>query len=308
MAVSSDDLVALTTFARIAERGSLTGAAKALGISKSTASARLSSLERRLKLRLLRRTTRRLSLTEEGEKLYQGCSRFLSAAEGALSHLASASAFPEGLLRVAAPVGFGTFQLGPALGAFSTRCPGVTLELLLSDRVVNFVEERVDVAIRIARRLDDATLVARRIGTERFVVCAAPSYLDRHGRPARIEDLAHHNCLRRRTAADPWPFVVGTRRACVPVSGNLVADDAVLLRQALLAGLGIGRMPRTLVDRDITEGRLATVLDGHALDEASVFAVQAAHAHQPAKIRAFVDFVAELLADSRVHHADAARS
>ena len=124
MAVSADDLVTLATFARIVECGSLTGAARALGVSKSTASARLASLERRLQIRLLRRTTRRMSLTGEGERLYRECARFLSVADAALSDVAVASAFPEGLLRVTAPVGVGRCQLGPALGVFSARCPG----------------------------------------------------------------------------------------------------------------------------------------------------------------------------------------
>ncbi len=296
MAVSADDLTALATFARIAEHRSVTAAARALGVSKSTASARLSSLEQRLHVRLLRRTTRCLSLTDEGERLYERCTHFLSAADGALSDMSSAATTAEGLLRVAAPVGLGMFHLAPALGEFTARYPSVTLELLLSDRVVNFVEERLDVAIRVARRLDDATLVARRIGTERFVVCASPPYFDRCGRPSIPDDLAGHNCLRRRAADTTWKFASGPRRVSVPVSGKLIADDVVLLRQALLDGFGIARMPHTLVARDIAAGRLATALDRYALEEASIFAVLAAHTNQPAKIRAFVEFVAGLLA------------
>ena len=296
MAVSVDDLMALATFARIAEHRSFTAAAKALGVSKSTASARLSSLEQRLQVRLLRRTTRCLSLTHEGERLYERCTQFLSAADGALSDMYSATTVAEGLLRVAAPVGFGIFQLTPVLGDFSARYPRITLELLLSDRVVHFVEERLDVAIRIARRLDDAMLVARKIGRERFVVCASPSYFDRYGRPSRPEDLARHNCLRRQATDVAWEFASGRRRVCVPISGRLIADDVVLLRQALLDGIGVARMPHTLVARDIAAGRLATALDHYAQDEASIFAVLSAHTNQPAKIRAFVEFVAKLLA------------
>lgn len=188
------------------------------------------------------------------------------------------------------------FQVAPVLGDFLGRYPGVTLELLLSDRVVHFVEERLDVAIRVARRLDgDGMLVARRIGTERFVLCASPSYFERRGRPSTLEDLATHNCLRRRAAAPVWTFESGSQRVRVPVSGNLIADDVVLLRQAVLEGIGIARMPYTLVAPDIAAGRLATALDRYVQGEASIFAVLFGHTNQPAKVRAFVAFVTEHL-------------
>jgi len=298
MAVSDDDLMALATFARIVEHRSFTAASKALGVSKSTVSARLSSLERRLQVRLLSRTTRSLSLTDEGAKLYERCTHFLSAADGALSDMYAATSVPEGLLRVAAPTGFGVFQLTPVLGDFSASYPGVTLELLLSDRVVHFVDERLDVAIRIARRLNDAMLVARKVGTERFVVCASPSYFERCGRLSRPEDLARHNCLRRRATDAAWGFGSGKRRVCVPISGKLIADDVVLLRQALLDGIGVARMPHSIVAGDIAAGRLVTALDRYPQDDASIFAVLSARTNQPPKIHAFVAFVSKLLAST----------
>jgi DNA-binding transcriptional LysR family regulator len=295
MAVSLDDLTALATFGRIVEQGSLTAAARALGISKSTASARLSSLEQRLHVQLLRRTTRHLSLTDEGRKLYEMCTTLLSTADDALSAMDSATTIPGGLLRVSVPTGFGVFQLAPALGDFSARHPEVTVELLLSDVPVDLVEQRIDIAIRIADRLADATLAVRRLGSERYALCASPAYLARRGTPLRPEDLAGHNCLRRRTTQS-WDVALGSRRISVPVSGTLVADDIVLLREAVLEGVGIARLPLPLVASDIAAGRLATVLAEYSLGEASIFAVLVAHKNQPAKIRAFVDFVAEIVA------------
>lgn len=292
MTTSLDDLLAMAIFARVVERKSFTGAASALGLSKSVVSARLAALEERLGVRLLHRTTRRLTLTEDGSRLYERCERLLTAADDAASALHGAGRVPEGLLRVSAPIAFGMQTIAPLLRDFAERCPRVRLDLSLSDGFVDVVAGGFDVAVRFARQLDE-TCVARKIGGGRRMVYASPGYLARHGAPEVPHDVVHHNCLRFAAQPVEWSFKSGSETLIVPVQGNLVVDNAMVLRQALLDGLGLAMLPYFVVASDLASGRLQPVLERYVGEEVSIFIVLPHHRQQPAKVRAFIDLLVE---------------
>ncbi|WP_437797067.1 LysR family transcriptional regulator [Sorangium sp. So ce693] len=294
LTTSLDDLLSMAIFARVVERKSFTGAASVLGLSKSVVSARLAALEERLGVRLLHRSTRRLALTEEGLRLYESCERILTAADEAASAMHGVSRVPEGLLRVSAPISFGILKIAPLLGDFAARFPKVRLELSLSDSLVDVVGGGFDVVVRFARQLDEAR-VARKIGSYRRMVYASPGYLARHGAPQVPGDLVRHNCIRLSGQSSEWVFETGAEMLAVPVRGNLVVDNVVVLRQALVDGLGLAMLPYFAVAEDLAAGRLQPVLLSHVGQEISIFVVFPHHLHQPTKVRAFVELLVERL-------------
>ncbi len=290
-----DELVSMAAFAHVVESRSFTAAAAKLGLSKSVVSTRLTQLEARLGVRLLQRTTRRLSMTTEGARLYERCARILRASEEAVEVVAQVGTLPHGLLRVTAPLGFGLLQLVHLLPAFAERYPRVRVDLSLSDRMVDVAAEAFDVAIRFAPRVRELDLVARRIGTDGRVLCAAPSYLERRGVPRAPEDLKAHNCLRlsARREREEWSFPSSDGPIVVPVSGNFIVDNVVALRTALLGGLGVAVMPRSIVSSDLKRGRLVALLTAYPFEEIGVYALHAHGRHVPAKVRAFIDFLVD---------------
>jgi DNA-binding transcriptional LysR family regulator len=299
---SPDDLVAMALFARVVQEKSFTGAARRLSLSKSVVSARLAALEGRLGTRLLHRTTRRLTLTEAGVALYHRCARMLAEADEAAALAAGLGREPRGTLRVNAPVIFSQMYLGPLLARFLEQHPAVAVELTTADRFVDVAHEGFDVTIRIssARRLQDGSAVVRKLGGGRplrQVVCAAPAYLAAHGTPAGVADLVHHRCLRYSllAAAEEWRLRPpgGGREVTVPVSGSFAAGDGRVLREATLAGMGIAILPAFMIDDALAAGTLVPVLEGWT---PAALALSALHPHgrtPPAKVRAFVDFVAD---------------
>jgi DNA-binding transcriptional LysR family regulator len=288
---SLDDLVAMTVFARVVEAQSFSGAAARLGLSKSAVSIRVSSLERRLGVRLLNRTTRRLSLTTEGARLYERCAHLLSVADEASDLLGDVGTIPEGVVRVAAPVGIALHPLAALLAAFAEHSPRVQVELSVSDRPVDLLAERFDVAVRIRSHPQDRSLVARRLGTERLVICGAPAYFARRPPPQVPHDLVQHNCLRM--VGSEWAFPLEGGPVVIPVSGTLVVDNIAVVREAALEGAGLARLPGSLIDADLREGRLRTVLDAHAPDALSVVLVYPQRKHLPGRVRVFIDFMTE---------------
>jgi DNA-binding transcriptional LysR family regulator len=281
----------------VVEAKSFTLAAAKLGVSKSVVSSRLSALEGRLGVRLLHRTTRRLSLTTEGARLYERCARILRAAEEAVEVIADVGTLPQGQLRVTAPIGFGLLQLAELLPAFSERYPDVRLDISLTDRILDIASEGFDVAIRVASRLRESNLVARRLGGDRLIVCAAPSYLARRPAPRVPYDLTQHNCLQLFPVRQSyeWSFPASGGPLVVPVSGNLNLDNVVALRTALLGGHGIAVMPESIVLSDIKRGRLVALLPNHPMEEMGVYAVHVHGRHVPAKVRVFLDFLIDRL-------------
>jgi DNA-binding transcriptional LysR family regulator len=290
-----DRLTSLEVFAKVAAVGSLSGAARAMGLSQTMVTKHIASLEARLGAKLFHRTTRRLSITEAGRSYLESSERILSDMEAAEAAIAADRVEPRGLLRVNVPVVFGTRQIAPLLADFAERYPNVTIELGLNDRLVDLAEEGWDLAIRIGK-LRDSSMVARRLAPSRMVVCAAPSYLARHGTPRNVGDLASHNCLgytlSQQASAAEWLFgKQGDIR--VQVKGNLRANNGDALRAATLAGLGVARQPTFIVADDLRAGTLVALpLDQPEIQTTAVHAVYLPDRRPPAKVRAFIDFLA----------------
>ena len=296
MKTSLENLISMAMFARVVESGSLTAAAALLSVSKSAVSKRLAALEERLGVRLLHRTTRRITLTAEGAELFQHCLQLVRAADGAPElHPGSE---PRGLLRVSAPVVFSDALVADAIADFVRRYPEVEVDLRVSNAVVHLVGEQIDVAVRVSRALESSSLVARRLATAPQVACAAPSYIAARGTPATPADLRGHACLRfsRLRPEVEWRFRDGRSETVVPVSGPIVSDDVEALRRAAVAGAGIIVLPRFFVAADLDAGRLVPLLAQYPSRELGVFAVYSKGKLVPAKIRAFV---AHLVAHAR---------
>lgn len=288
-------LDSMALFARVVEAGGFSAAARELGLSKGSVSKRVAGLEDRLGVRLLNRTTRRLSLSEAGEAFYAGCRRMVSeaeAAERAVTHLAAA---PRGTLRVNAPMSFGQMHLAPALSAFLERYPEVAVDLTLDDREVNLVQDGFDVGVRI-KTLRDSSLVARRLAPSRALISAAPSYLAAHGAPARPEDLTRHACLLYSYQPEPgvWTLRRPDAERRVRVSGRLRANNGEALREAAVAGFGLALLPSFLIGEEVRAGRLTPVLRDWAVGpQVAIHAIYPAGRNLSPKVRVFVDFLAE---------------
>jgi len=290
-----DRLTGLEVFAKVAAAGSLSAAARALGMSQTMVTKHIAALEARLGAKLFHRTTRRLSITEAGRSYLESSERILAEIEAADAAVAADRVEPRGMLRINAPVSFGTRQIAPLLAEFAARYPRTSVELGLNDRLVDLAEEGWDLAIRIGH-LRDSSLIARRIAPCRIVVCAAPSYLKARGIPQTVSSLAAHNCLgytlSQRTPVDRWTF--GARgEVGVRVSGNLRANNGDALLAAALAGQGIIHQPSFIVADDLGAGRLvALTLDQPNVELGGIYAVFLPDRHPPAKVRAFIDFIA----------------
>lgn len=289
-----DRFTTLETFVRIVEAGSFVAAAGRLGISPAMASRHVQALEDRLGTRLLNRTTRRLSLTEAGAAYYERCQQVLRDVEEMDLSVASDVQQPRGLLRVNAPVVFGTRHLARVLAEYEARYPEVAIDLTLNDRFIDLVEEGADLAIRMGT-LTESTLVARRLFPVRLALCASPTYLRRHGEPRTLEDLARHNCLGYTyTRGGTEVELVGPEgRVVVPFRGTLRANHGEVLYQAALDGLGIVLQPTFISGEALADGRLRPVLPQYCTPELSGYAVFLSRKYLSAKVRTFVDFLAE---------------
>lgn len=294
-----DRLTGLEVFAKVAATGSFSAAGRAMGLSQSMVTKHIAALEGRLGVKLFHRTTRRLSITDAGRNYLEAATRVLTDLEAADGAVAAERFEPRGLLRVNVPVSFGTRQIAPLLPEFAARYPRVTVELGLNDRFVDLAEEGWDLAIRIGR-LSDSSLIARRIATGRAVVCAAPSYLAAHGRPTRVTELTHHNCLlytlKREASIDRWLFGKN-REISVAVSGNLRASNGDALCAAAIAGQGLIYEPTFLVADDLRAGTLVSLkLDHPTIEFAGIYAVYLPGPNPAPKVRAFIDFLGERFA------------
>jgi DNA-binding transcriptional LysR family regulator len=291
----ADPLNEMAVFARVVATGSLSAAARELGVSPAFVSRRLAALEARLGVRLVNRTTRSLHLTEEGAGYHESCSRVLAEIEEANAAVAAAGrAEPQGVLRVSVPAAFGNQHVAPLVPRFAERFPKVQLALSLSDRTVNVVEEGFDLAIRIAD-LEDSSLAARKLAPNRRVVCASPAYLARHGSPHTPQDLLAHNCLTSRDFSSPWEYRgPDGRPGTIRVSGRYSCDNWEVLREWALAGLGIALKSTWDVRRHLEDGSLVSLLPGYTFDtDVAIYAVYPHRRHLPAKTRVFIEFLAD---------------
>lgn len=289
-----DRLTGMQVLSRIAALGSLSAAARALGMSQTMATKHLAALEGRLGVKLMHRTTRRLSLTEAGRNYLDAVERILGDVEEADAAAAAATMEVRGTLRVNVPVSFGVREIAPLLPALAEAHPELSIDLGLNDRQVDLIEEGWDLAIRIGS-LRESSMVARRLADCGLVVCAAPKYLATHGAPRTIQDLTRHNCLgytlSQTVGVNEWSFGRDGRTR-VPVTGNLKASNGDALVAAAVAGQGIVYQPTFLVGRDIAAGNLVVLsLDQPTVALAGVFAVYPSDRRPPAKVRAFIDFL-----------------
>ncbi len=283
----------MVAFARVVEAQSFSGAAERLGTSKSSVSAQVRRLESRLGVRLLHRTTRRLALTEAGAACYRHCARLLDEAEAAEQAAEAFHAEPRGTLRISAPDTFGWMHVAPALGDFTARYPGVAIDLSLTSKHVDLIEERFDLAIRIGA-LPDSSHVVRRLALSRLVICAAPEYFKRRGTPRDPGALAAHDCLRfaplgRGTL---WQLRGPRGPFRVPIGGRFVTNSGEVLRAAALGGLGLGLMPVWMVGDALRQGALVPVLERWAPQPAPIQAVYPGNRLTASKVRVFVDHLA----------------
>ncbi len=272
----------MAAFVRVVEAEGFSAAAPALGLTPSAVSKLITRLETRLGVRLLQRTTRALHLTADGEAFYEQARRIVGEIAALEAELTDRRGTPQGLLRVTTSLAFSTHQLAPLIGEFLDRYPAVQLELIPTDRVVDLVEEGVDLAIRVGR-LADSSFMARKIGEDVRLGCAAPGYLARHGQPTRPEELVRHNCIvsRERAHLNRWQFRVDAQLREIEVGGRLAVSDGEAQLRLALQGLGIVRLTRLTVAGAGKNGKLLVLLEDFSAR------------HLAPKVTAFADFVRE---------------
>jgi DNA-binding transcriptional LysR family regulator len=292
----------MEVFARVVETGGFSAAARSLDLTPSAISKLIARLEERLGTRLLVRTTRALSLTEEGEAYHRAARRILQELNDA-DQAASAGAI-RGRLRINASLPFGTMFVAPAVPSFLAAHPDVSIDLSFTDDVIDLLAQRADIAIRMGA-LPDSALVARKLGQSRRVVCAAPAYLAAHGTPRTPDDLQNHDCLgfTFRRAQPGWPFVVDGREIILPVAGSVLVNNGETARQLALAGVGLARLGRFHVAADLAAGTLVPVLEAHNPGDLELaHAVHVGGGPVPNRVRAFIDHLVTRLAGSALLH------
>jgi len=279
-------------FIAVAELGSFVKAADALGISKAAVSRTVLELEARLGSRLMQRTTRRLSLTEAGTLYLERCKQIVAALEEADDLLSAGAAKPTGLLRINAPLTFGVLHLAPLWPMFMEQHEDVALDITLSDRIVDIIDEGYDLAIRIAR-LSDSSLVHRKLTSTSLHVCASPAYLDKHGTPSHPQDLAQHQTISYsyNQSKDEWQFGGPEGPVSVRINSRMHVNNGDSCVQAALGGIGITRQPTFMIDQYLRSGQLVPVLTDYTSPELGIYAVYPSRAHLPAKVRAMLDFL-----------------
>ncbi|HEY2872414.1 MAG TPA: LysR family transcriptional regulator [Reyranella sp.] len=285
----------MAAFVRVVDARGFSAAAPALGLSPSAVSKLVTRLEARLGVRLLQRTTRALSLTAEGEAFYAAARRIVGEIAALEAEIGERRRTPHGLLRVTTALTFSTHQLAPIVGEFLTRYPAIQLELMPTDRVVDMIEESIDVAIRIGR-LPDSSFMARKIGDDVRLVCAAPSYLAAHPAPQRPQDLTHHNCIlsRDRAHLNRWPFRIDGRVREIEVDGRVAVSEGEAQLRLGLQGLGVVRLTRLTLTASIKRGELVPLLQDYSAEEpVPVHAIYPHRKHLASKVSAFVDFILE---------------
>jgi DNA-binding transcriptional LysR family regulator len=287
------DLNALHVFIKVVQTGSFTAAARALGMPKSTVSQRVLELEERLRARLLQRTTRTLSLTDQGRIYYDRCVRIIAEVEEADRAVTSLQERPCGLLRVTVPAS--TQFFGPVLADFQRRNGGVQLDVVCTDRLVNLVEESFDVAIR-AGALSDSTLIVRNLGTVEQLLVASPRYLRERGRPRSPDALAKHDCLVFNVGSEPriWRFTRGDEAREVRAAGALSVNDLDILHNAATGGIGMTMLPAFRCADDLRTERLERVLPDWELPATPIHLVYPSGRHLSAKVKALLDHLLQM--------------
>lgn len=289
-----DIVASMRVFNAVVDAGSFAGAADKLDLSRGMATRYVAQLEAHLGVRLLNRTTRKLSLTEAGNDYYERAAQVLAMVEEAASSVVQEASVPRGTLRVASSHAFGVRHLGWAITEYLQRYPGVQVDVTLNDRVVDLVEEGFDLGIRVATQIHPG-LIARKLTRARIVTCASPGYLKKHGVPKSPEELADHNCLSYAYVNLPneWHFRRKGVERKVLVSGDLRGNSGDILRNAAVEGLGVILQPTFLIYEALREKKLVRILSDWEADDLTVFAVYPNRKFLPPKVRSFIDFLAE---------------
>ena len=292
-----DRLDAMRLFLRVAELGSFSAVALQAGVARSVVTRQIAALETHLGVKLMARSTRRLALTSAGSAYLEKCRVILNLVEAAEADVAEERLIPRGNIRISLPLSFGIRRLAPLLLDFSQRHPEVSLDMDYSDRRINLIEEGIDLAIRITRRLEPGD-VARKIGAGRMLVVAAPEYLARHGRPQHPAELAHHECLGYTHAGNPmpWQFLVNGQPENFPVRSRINANNGDVLAEAAAQGLGITLQPDFIVASYLDAGRVARILADFAIPELGIYAMLPSNRHVPHRVRVLMDTLAAALA------------
>ena len=294
-----DRFLEMQSFSAVVDAGSFVKAAEALGLPKAAMSRYVADLETRLGVRLLHRTTRRLSLTEEGEVFYARAKELLAGVDEAEAEITSRSGAPGGLLRINAPLTFGILHLAPLWGVFRSQYPMVTLDITLADRMVDLVDEGYDVAIRIAT-LPSSTLVSKRLATTRMVLCASPHYLAVHGEPVQPAELASHAVISYTywSTKDEWHFEGPQGPVSVKTQPCIHTNSGDTCRAAALAHQGIILQPSFLVGGDLASGTLVELMPQFHSIDIGIYAVYPTRKHVAPKVRVLIDFLVDHFAQT----------
>jgi DNA-binding transcriptional LysR family regulator len=280
----------MAIFAKVVDAGSYTRAADKLGLPKSTVSRKITQLEERLGVRLLHRTTRAIKPTEMGKAYYNHCSQMVAEAEEAQRSIHQLQAEPSGLLRMTAPVAFGSSFLVETVHAFLAAYPQVRMDIILDNKVLDLVEDEIDVAFRIGP-MSDSSLVARNLGTIRLIMCASPDYVKKQGAPKSIAELGKHHCIMHNNM--PWVLQGPNGRVDAEVGGRMLVNDMDMSKRMLISGYGIGLLPITMACDEIGRGQLVQVLPEYHFPDRDIYLVYHSRRQLPTKVVAFIDFVME---------------
>ncbi|WP_420405219.1 LysR family transcriptional regulator [Nisaea sp.] len=289
----------MKVFCSVVENDSLAGASRTLNVSPSVVSKQLSGLEDRLGVRLLNRTTRRVSLTEVGSAYYERCKRILADVDEAEIAVSQAHSAPRGLLKVTAPTTFAHRHVAPHLPEFLDRYPEVEVQLLVNDRVVDLVDEGIDLAIRIAQ-LKDSSLIARKLAVNHRMIVASPDYVTKWGKPETPDQLSDHSLITYAPGnpINDWHFMVDNQQKILRARGTLAMNNGDSVLQTVLAGGGLAMLAAFMAGEHVKTGKLVTLLDEYVREDVPIYAVYPSGRHLSPKVRAFVDFLVELYGPS----------
>lgn len=282
---------AIPVFVAVVENDGFSAASRVLGISKSAVSKRINQLENHLGVRLLHRTTRKLSLTEAGERYFEHAAQALTAAGQAEDAVTELQGEPQGKLKISSPMSFGRLHVAPLIPIFTKRYPKILIDLVMDDRNIDLVAEGFDLAIR-SGDMPASTLIARKLAPLRQVLCASPDYIDRYGMPVTPSELSERNCILFSYSGDAneWTLIKDGKSEAVLVSGSYRVNNSEAILVALREGIGIGRLPTFVAGPDLREGNLVRILESYNIPDHTFYAVFPERQYLPAKVRAFLDF------------------
>ena len=282
----------VSEFVSVAQTSSFTGASKILGISTAQVSRQISALENRLNTKLFYRTTRKVSLTEEGSVYYRHCRQVMAGLEDAERAISNLRNTPQGLVKLTAPVTYGEKYIMPLVIDFMAQYPEVEVSVVLTNQTLDLVEGGYDLAIRLGK-LGDSSMMAKRLTNRTQYVCASPKYLEKFGIPHSLSELKQHNCLVGNT--EHWRFIESGKEKSIRVSGSLTCNSGYGLRDAGIKGLGLIKLPDYYIGEDLKSGDLVSILESYQEPEEGIWALYPQNRHLSPKVRLLVDFLAEQL-------------